>query len=71
MKLAGAAAAKFFARPEPDRAGVLIFGADAMRVARGWLGMGRAGCCDPQDRWELEGLLAFDAAFSRFSVTRN
>lgn len=33
MKLAGAAAAKFFARPEPDRAGVLIFGADAMRVA--------------------------------------
>jgi DNA polymerase-3 subunit delta len=33
MKLAGAAAAKFFARPEPDRTGVLIFGADAMRVA--------------------------------------
>lgn len=33
MKLAGAAAAKFFARPEPDRAGILIFGADAMRVA--------------------------------------
>ncbi|MGB2891335.1 MAG: DNA polymerase III subunit delta [Albidovulum sp.] len=33
MKLAGAAAARFFARPEPDRAGVLIFGADAMRVA--------------------------------------
>ncbi|WP_413874047.1 DNA polymerase III subunit delta [Albidovulum sp.] len=33
MKLAGAAATKFFARPEPDRAGVLIFGADAMRVA--------------------------------------
>lgn len=33
MKLAGAAAAKFLARPEPDRAGILIFGADAMRVA--------------------------------------
>lgn len=33
MKLAGASAAKFFARPEPGRAGVLIFGADAMRVA--------------------------------------
>lgn len=33
MKLAGAAAARFFARPETDRAGVLIFGADAMRVA--------------------------------------
>ena len=33
MKLTGAAAAKFFARPEPDRAGALIFGADAMRVA--------------------------------------
>ena len=33
MKLAGAAAARFFSRPEPDRAGILIFGADAMRVA--------------------------------------
>ena len=33
MKLAGAAALKFFAQPEPDRAGILIFGADAMRVA--------------------------------------
>ncbi len=33
MKLTGAAALKFFAQPEPDRAGILIFGADAMRVA--------------------------------------
>lgn len=33
MKLAGAAANRFLARPEPDRAGLLIFGADAMRVA--------------------------------------
>jgi DNA polymerase-3 subunit delta len=33
MKLAGAAAARYFARPEPDRAGLLIYGADAMRVA--------------------------------------
>lgn len=33
MKLAGTAAAKFFARPETDRAGILIFGSDAMRVA--------------------------------------
>ncbi len=33
MKLSGAAANRFFARPEPDRAGLLIFGADAMRVA--------------------------------------
>lgn len=33
MKLSGAAAARYFARPEPDRAGLLIFGADAMRVA--------------------------------------
>ena len=33
MKLTGAAAAKFLARPEPDRAGILIFGTDAMRVA--------------------------------------
>lgn len=33
MKLSGAAASRFFARPEPDRAGLLIFGADAMRVA--------------------------------------
>ena len=33
MKLGGAAALKFFARPEADRAGLLIHGADAMRVA--------------------------------------
>ncbi|MCU9849503.1 DNA polymerase III subunit delta [Defluviimonas sp. WL0024] len=33
MKLAGAAATRFFAKPEPDRAGLLIFGADGMRVA--------------------------------------
>jgi DNA polymerase-3 subunit delta len=33
MKLAGAAAARYFARPEPDRAGLLLHGADAMRVA--------------------------------------
>ncbi|MCB2135072.1 MAG: DNA polymerase III subunit delta [Rhodobacteraceae bacterium] len=33
MRLAGAAAARFLSRPEPDRAGLLIFGADAMRVA--------------------------------------
>ncbi|WP_343116219.1 DNA polymerase III subunit delta [Ostreiculturibacter nitratireducens] len=33
MKLSGAAAVRYFSRPEPDRAGLLIFGADAMRVA--------------------------------------
>ncbi len=33
MKLSGAAASRYFAKPEPDRAGLLIFGADAMRVA--------------------------------------
>ncbi|MCE5973281.1 DNA polymerase III subunit delta [Sinirhodobacter sp. WL0062] len=33
MKLAGVAATRYFARPEADRAGLLIFGADAMRVA--------------------------------------
>lgn len=33
MKLTGAAAARYFARPEPERAGLLIFGADGMRVA--------------------------------------
>ncbi len=33
MKLSGAAALKFFAKPETDRAGLLIHGADAMRVA--------------------------------------
>ena len=33
MKLGGAAALKFFARPETDRAGLLIHGSDAMRVA--------------------------------------
>lgn len=33
MKLSGVAASRYFARPEPDRTGLLIFGADAMRVA--------------------------------------
>ncbi|MBS0564275.1 MAG: DNA polymerase III subunit delta [Proteobacteria bacterium] len=33
MKLAGAAASRYFARPEPDRAGLLIYGTDPMRVA--------------------------------------
>lgn len=33
MKLAGAAASRYFAKPETNRAGLLIFGADAMRVA--------------------------------------
>lgn len=33
MKLSGVAASRYFAKPEPDRAGLLIFGADAMRVA--------------------------------------
>ncbi|NCU19715.1 DNA polymerase III subunit delta [Candidatus Falkowbacteria bacterium] len=33
MKLTGAAASRYFARPDPARAGLLIFGADAMRVA--------------------------------------
>ena len=33
MKLAGVAATRYFARPEADRTGLLIFGADAMRVA--------------------------------------
>lgn len=33
MKLAGAAAARFIARPDRERAGFLIFGMDAMRVA--------------------------------------
>lgn len=33
MKLSGIAASRYFAKPEPDRAGLLIFGADAMRVA--------------------------------------
>ena len=33
MKLAPRDAARYFARPEPDRAGLLIFGADAMRIA--------------------------------------
>ena len=33
MKLSGAAAYRYFAKPDPDRAGLLIFGADAMRVA--------------------------------------
>ncbi len=33
MKLSGQDAKRFFARPDPKRAGLLIFGADAMRVA--------------------------------------
>ncbi len=33
MKLSGADAARYFAKPDPARAGLLIFGADAMRVA--------------------------------------
>ena len=33
MKLSGSAAARYFARPEPDRAGLLVYGVDAMRVA--------------------------------------
>ncbi|MCX8508832.1 MAG: DNA polymerase III subunit delta, partial [Rhodobacteraceae bacterium] len=33
MKLAGATASRYFARPDPDRAGLLIYGTDAMRVA--------------------------------------
>jgi len=33
VKLNGPAAARFFAQPEPGRAGLLIHGADAMRVA--------------------------------------
>lgn len=33
MKLTGVAATRYFARPEPGRTGLLIFGTDAMRVA--------------------------------------
>ena len=33
MKLAGRDAARFLARPDPAAAGMLLFGADAMRVA--------------------------------------
>ncbi len=33
MKLAGAGAVRYFARPEADRTGLLIYGSDAMRVA--------------------------------------
>lgn len=33
MKLSGAAASRYFAKPDPARAALLIFGADAMRVA--------------------------------------
>lgn len=33
MKLAGPDASRYFARPDPKRTGLLIFGADAMRVA--------------------------------------
>lgn len=33
MKLSGVAASRYFAKPDPGRTGLLIFGADAMRVA--------------------------------------
>ena len=33
MKLSGAAATAYFAKPDPAATGVLIFGQDAMRVA--------------------------------------
>ncbi|RLL72284.1 DNA polymerase III subunit delta [Paenirhodobacter hankyongi] len=33
MKLAGVAAVRYFAKPDPARTGLLIYGADAMRVA--------------------------------------
>ena len=33
MKLTGRAAARYFARPDPNRAGLLIYGADQMRIA--------------------------------------
>ncbi len=33
MKLAGVEAVRYLAKPDPARAGLLIFGADAMRVA--------------------------------------
>ena len=33
MKLAGAEASRYLARPDPARAGLLLYGADAMRVA--------------------------------------
>lgn len=33
MKLTGAAATSYFARPDPNATGLLIFGADAMRIA--------------------------------------
>lgn len=33
MKLTGAAASRYFGRPDPSRLGLLIYGADAMRVA--------------------------------------
>lgn len=33
MKLSPRDASRYFARPDPDRTGILIFGADAMRVA--------------------------------------
>ncbi|MEO6300529.1 MAG: DNA polymerase III subunit delta, partial [Paracoccaceae bacterium] len=33
MKLAGGEASRYLARPDPARAGLLIFGADTMRVA--------------------------------------
>lgn len=33
MKLSGAEASRYFAKPDPSRAGLLIFGADAMAVA--------------------------------------
>ena len=51
MKLAGAEASRFLAKPDPTRAGLLIFGADAMRVAlkrqeaiAALVGPGAAGC---------------------------
>ena len=33
MKLTGVAASRYFSRPDPARAALLIFGADALRVA--------------------------------------
>ena len=33
MKLAGREAARYFAKPDPGKAGLLIYGGDAMRVA--------------------------------------
>ena len=33
MKLTGRDAAAYFRKPDPEKAGLLIYGADAMRVA--------------------------------------